>query len=632
MGKRAEGKPAVQADPLKVGEPGPTNPNCLLCGRWKQARKPFMPPTVPPKAKAAFVGEGPGGTEDRLGKQFVGPAGHVLNGCMERSGWKREEVEFHNAVRCNASKPTAHQLKMCRPFLIQDLQRSRPRIVLALGATAGASLQADNRCTVKRDRGRDLAIPDLGYKPTRATLTYHPASILHGNEENRDYITDDLALLRRTEPAEGTRAHEITGLRELGRTCAEYAKAKAFSIDLEWSEEKDVILSVAISRKRGTAHWFPVCHRESPWTWAQVEPHLRILCESDAVKVGHNIPGDAVQLARKGIDLRGTMVDTLTLVKMFDENYPDKTLEHLAIRFLNMPDYAQALRPYRKGIKLVDHEEIVETKKGTKIKQVYRKSKDYGNIPLAILGPYNGADADGQWRAFEKWWPRAKKAKWFKLFLMYMRAARMLARNTLEGFYCDVKELDKSEKEITAQAKKLKARFLRLLKEKGLWDKLKFFKWEGRGYDPKDECLRLLLFSRARIGLKPIVFTDEEELPSTSKKALAKLWGHKRNKGNKLGRQVVDMVIGTEDDDGNKVLGLRQYEKLIGTYLIRLRQRLIWFEKRTFPDGTVWPAGWYFCPGYTIAGARTGRLSSRPNIQNIPPVIRRAFKSRFGRK
>lgn len=407
-----------------------------------------------------------------------------------------------------------------------------------------------------------------------------------------------------------------------------YALAPAFSIDLEWSEDETKILTVAVSKKSGTAHWFCVEHKESPWTWAQVEPHLRRLCGSKAVKVGHNLPGDMVQLARRGIELAGEIVDTLTLTKMFDENYPDKTLEHLAIRFLGMPDYAQAMRPYKRGIKVLDHEEEVETKKGMKLKQVYRKSKDYGNAPKSVLGPYNAGDADAGWRFYEKYWPRALKRKWLPLFRVYMKAARVLARNTVEGFLVDVAELDKAQKELVAEAKKLKRGFLSLLGRGNLWVKGPF-RWEGRGYDPKDEDLRRLLFRR--LGLKPVVFTEETEEPSTSKKALAKLWGKPVNKRNLMGRKIVDMVIGTEDEDGTKVLGLRQYEKLIGTYLIRLRERLRWFEERKFDDGMVWPAGWYFCPGYTIAGARTGRLSSRPNIQNIPSIIRRAFKSRFGR-
>lgn len=627
MGKRGDDtRPVVQEDPEKVGTPGPTNPNCLACGRWKSAHSAFMPPTVPPKAKAAFVGEGPGQNEDRLGKQFVGPAGHVLNGCMERAGWRREEVEFHNAVRCNATKPTAHQIKCCRPFLLQDLQRSKPGVILALGATAGASLQGDNRCTVKRDRNRDLAIPGISYCPTKVTLTYHPASILHGNEENRDYIADDLAFLRRTAPTEGTTAVEITGLRELDRIVAEYAEADAFSVDLEWSTETGAILIVSICKKKGLAHWWCVGHKESEWTWADMKPRLEKLLDGRAAKIGHNIPGDMIQLARHGVELAGRIVDTLVLVKMINENYPDKTLEHLALRFLNMPDYAQAMRPYKRGIKLVVGEEVVQLKKGPKIKLIYRVSKDYGNAPKAVLGPYCASDADAGWRLYEKYWPRACKAKWLSLFYMYMKAERVLARNTIEGFLVDVDELERARKQVVEKADKFKAEFLNLIKKSKLWLRGEV-RWEGRGYEPKDEDVRRLLFNRLK--LRPVMFTVADKEPSTSKKALSKLWKKEGNRRNLLGRKIVDMIVGTEDDEGEKALGLRQYEKLIGTYLIRLREKLLWFEKRVFADRTVWPAGWYFCPGYTVAGARTGRLSSRPNIQNIPSVIRRAFKSRF---
>jgi len=626
---------------LSSSGPSPTHPNCLKCGRWKTALKPFMPMTLPTgKVKLMAVAEGPGGTEDQAGRQMIGPAGQVWNGLLARAEWDRpKEVAIQNAVRCGSSKPTMSQVRLCRPFLLQDVNTAKAPVVVAFGKWAGSALQDDAGCTVKRDRGRDLTIPDLTYTPERKTLTYHPASILHGNEENRDYITDDLKMVRKLQPRVETYTAELTTLEDVDRAVAEYASAKAFSVDLEWSTETGKILCVSVCKEVGKAHWWLIEHREANWTWAEIAPRLASLLGGRAIKVGHNISGDAIQLANHGIEMAGDLIDTLVLVKMINELYPDKTLEHLALRFLDMPDYAKAMQPYKRGIKVVVGEKRVMLKKGMVIKQVYKKSKDYGNAPASILGPYCACDGDAGWRLAKKYVPAAQKQKWWPLFQMYMKAERVLARNTVEGWLVDVKVLDKKQKVLEKEAAILKRRFLRFIKQEGLWGN-RPFRFEGQGLEPHEEDLRRLLYRRLR--LKIMAWTDTDK-PSTSAKGLTQLWRDKKNARNERARQVVEMVIGNGKEGDDKWLGLRNYEKLIGTYLVNLRNRLVHRERREFKfcerchsvpcshkkTTIVWPAGWYFCPGYSLAGAKTGRLSSRPNIQNIPPAIRVAFVTRF---
>lgn len=612
--------------------PSPTHPNCIKCGRWKTATTPFMPMTCPSgKVKLMAVAEGPGSTEDAVGKQMVGPAGQVFTGLLARAEWDRpNEVAIQNAVRCGSSKPTMSQVRLCRPFLMQDVNAAKAPVIMAFGKWAGSALQDDAGCTVKRDRGRDLDISDLTYTPERKTLTYHPASILHGNEENRDYITDDLKMVRQLQPRMGTEAIQITSLKELDKIEVEFRHAKAFSIDLEWSTETGKLLCISVCKEVGKAYWWLIEHKESEWTWAEMAPRLASLLGAGtteglrpwrcAAKVGHNISGDAIQLAKHGIELAGDLIDTLVLVKMINELYPDKTLEHLSMRFANMPDYAKAMQPYKRGIKVVVGEKRVMLKKGVVVKQVYKKSKDYGNAPASILGPYCAGDGDAGWRLAKKYVPAAQKQKWWPLYQMYMKAERILARNTVEGWLVDVKVLDKKQKVLVREATTLKRDFLKAIVWKG-----KPFRFEGQGYEPHEEDLRRLLYRRLR--LKCVAWTDTDK-PSTSAKGLTQLWRDRKNARNELARKIVEMVIGNGKEGDDKKLGLRNYEKLIGTYLVKLRQRLV-YRERCKHGKWVWPAGWYFCPGYTLAGAKTGRLSSRPNIQNIPPVIRVAFITRF---
>ena len=51
-------------------------------------------------SKILFVGEGPGGEEDKTGRPFVGPAGQLLDKMISAIGLKRSEVLIANVVKC----------------------------------------------------------------------------------------------------------------------------------------------------------------------------------------------------------------------------------------------------------------------------------------------------------------------------------------------------------------------------------------------------------------------------------------------------------------------------------------------------------------------------------------------------
>ncbi|HVT87607.1 MAG TPA: UdgX family uracil-DNA binding protein [Tepidisphaeraceae bacterium] len=104
----------------------------------------------PANAIVMFIGEQPGDQEDHAGQPFVGPAGRILDQAMQQAGISRDEVYVTNAVkhfkfeeqgkRRIHSKPNPRQIKACRPWLESEIQVVKPRIVVALGATAARSL------------------------------------------------------------------------------------------------------------------------------------------------------------------------------------------------------------------------------------------------------------------------------------------------------------------------------------------------------------------------------------------------------------------------------------------------------------------------------------------------------------
>jgi uracil-DNA glycosylase family protein len=136
-----------------------------------------------PCATLMCVGEGPGETEDRLGRPFVGRSGDLLEKMLGAIGLAREDVYIANTVKCRPTldaghrlanrAPTPDELKNCRHYLDAQIEVIRPRVILALGAPAAKTFMGE-RFSITKQRGQWHAGP-FGI-PT--TATFHPAYIL----------------------------------------------------------------------------------------------------------------------------------------------------------------------------------------------------------------------------------------------------------------------------------------------------------------------------------------------------------------------------------------------------------------------------------------------------------------------
>src|SRR5690606_29133612 len=97
-------------------------------------------------ASLMLVGEQPGDMEDRRGRPFVGPAGHLLDRALLEAGIPREEVYVTNAVkhfkfiqrgkRRLHQKPLIREVLACRPWLEAEIDIIQPQVIVCLGATA----------------------------------------------------------------------------------------------------------------------------------------------------------------------------------------------------------------------------------------------------------------------------------------------------------------------------------------------------------------------------------------------------------------------------------------------------------------------------------------------------------------
>ncbi len=134
-------------------------------------------------ASVMLVGEQPGDCEDRAGRPFVGPAGQVLDRALADAGIRRTAVFVTNAVkhfkneprgkRRLHKRPNTDEVRRCRWWLDQEVAIVRPKVIVALGATAARSILER---TVSISRERD-AVHDMP-NGTRVVVTVHPSYVL----------------------------------------------------------------------------------------------------------------------------------------------------------------------------------------------------------------------------------------------------------------------------------------------------------------------------------------------------------------------------------------------------------------------------------------------------------------------
>jgi uracil-DNA glycosylase family 4 len=159
---------------------------CQRC-QLAQGRNKIVFADGDPNAQIMFVGEGPGADEDAQGLPFVGRAGQLLNNMIAAMGLKREQVYIANIVKCRPPqnrKPEPGEANTCMPFLERQIEIVRPRVLVALGATAATYLLG-MRGSIASMRGR---IHD--YRGIQTVVTYHPAFLLRDPTQKKEAWKD----------------------------------------------------------------------------------------------------------------------------------------------------------------------------------------------------------------------------------------------------------------------------------------------------------------------------------------------------------------------------------------------------------------------------------------------------------
>lgn len=165
-------------------------------------------------APLMIVGEQPGDEEDKQGKPFAGPAGKILNNILRDLQIEREQIYITNAVKHFKWKPgigvegvkmrihqkaSGQEMHACKPWLEAEIKKIQPKVIIALGVTAGTALWG-RLVQMQKERG---SLNTKGSFAPVQILSWHPSAILRAptmedRESKLQQLKDDLKLAIQT--------------------------------------------------------------------------------------------------------------------------------------------------------------------------------------------------------------------------------------------------------------------------------------------------------------------------------------------------------------------------------------------------------------------------------------------------
>jgi DNA polymerase len=179
----AEALAAVRAD---IGD-------CTRCKLSRLGRSQVVFGVGNPTADLMFIGEAPGADEDAQGVPFVGRAGQLLTRIIEAIGLTRDEVYIANVIKCRPPQnrnPEPDEIETCEPFLFQQIDLIRPRVIVALGTFAARTLLR-TLDPISRLRGRTY-----DYRGAKLIPTFHPAYLLRNPSSKRE-VWEDMKMAKK---------------------------------------------------------------------------------------------------------------------------------------------------------------------------------------------------------------------------------------------------------------------------------------------------------------------------------------------------------------------------------------------------------------------------------------------------
>ena len=228
---------------------------CVKCANLASSRKTVVFGVGNPDAQLMFVGEAPGADEDAQGEPFVGRAGELLTKIIQATGLQRGDVYIANILKCRPDtpgqasgnrKPTPEEMATCIPYLHEQIDLIRPKVLVALGATAVEGLL-----------GKTIGITKLRgtwqtYRGIPLMPTYHPAYLLRNQAitEKRKVWEDMLAVMEKLGHAHQRQTAEFL-FERLRRSQPRVGKSARLATVRNWGLESPQNPQTRMSALRG---------------------------------------------------------------------------------------------------------------------------------------------------------------------------------------------------------------------------------------------------------------------------------------------------------------------------------------------------------------------------------------------
>jgi len=598
------------------------------------------------KVDILFVGEAPGGDEDRMGSPFAGRTGNLLRGSVAEVIPADVKLGFTNVVRCRPPRnktPGKTIVRACIGALIQEIRERSPKLIVALGNVPLESLTGRAGITLLAGKILETSHPCLPKIPVLACL--HPSYVLCADHNLERFIeTIDVAksfIQGDYAPKAGLGEYYVLDeAPDVLELLAAYQSEKpTVAYDTETTTlnafgDDAKLLCVSLSSEEGVGFTIPLDHAESPWCEGGVNAHERpavmkaltdFFADEGIPKIAQNGKFDYKFIRRfLGVEPANFVGDTMLTHLVLDERKRSHGLKTLAYTYTGMGGYDKPLDDYKAAHKECDPD----------------KGGNYGNIPGSLLFPYAAMDADCTIRVHnalrsEKGYKRNKKFRRLAEHF-FPKLSDALARMEYEGAYVLRDEALRLDKEYLAdmdqKARKIHKtsvvrKFVADQVAEGKTGKRKSDAFE---FNPRSTLqLRKVLFDYC--GEKPVELTDGGFDRLVDRHRI----GKEKNPRLQFGDVIKDAVEKREWNlFSTKADVLHEYErrgnKLAPLILSHRDVATVW---STFihPVASRLDSSDMVHGQFNIMGTVTGRLSSNdPNLQNIPPGAKGLYASAFG--
>lgn len=563
--------------------------SCHSCGLYQKVLSPKMKPFGKFKKKIMVIGEAPGETEDRRGRQWQGKAGRVLQKTFSKLGVDLfEDCVSVNSINCRPTKktgnrtPTNFEIDCCRRIVLAAIDKYKPKVIILVGGSAVYSIIGHRW---KKDLGglnkwRGFQIPDQDFKAWICPV-YHPSYIMREDTKQIHTIWEqDLKnafkkVNKKIPIYKAPKIHYINDLKVLEENIK---SQQTISFDYETTGLKPhskghriVCASIAVSEEE-------VYTFEMPKSKAKKEPFKNILRNKYIKKMAHNMKFEHTWTdIRLKTKVKGWYWDSMLAAHVEDNRTGITSLKFQTYIHFGIVDYDSEVSPYLQADK----------KNGNSKNTIQELMKTDSGVKKVL--EYCALDSIFEYRLAKLQQKRIKDIEGYNLL---HNGTLALYRAERTGLQVDVEYINKTINEI-------KERIVNL--EKEIKSTTFFKKWQ------RVSKSKVNIYSPQQLGF---YLYDIKKL--------------KPPKTTPTGK-------GSTDDESLTLLNIPETNKLLEIKKLKKTKDYLLLFKREQYKGVLRPF-------FNLHTALTYRSSSdRPNFQNIPKrdaeamtIVRKSIKPRKG--